>query len=361
MHPTISREIRFYRTRISALNSCFFRILSLSCFTKIYFPIPFYAHLSYLSGIISRNILRRSAFETTIHIICIAFCLGAILPDIHQRIPSTPTIRIDVHLVSGTHRMPIIKNIIKAKTSTGIVTLVFDNQVFVDIHERLAVESVIIILILIALRQTAIQIGEDIQSPIAIIQIEYFTMIILMIALIGLPISQSQSFSLLSCRLDSDDRLIGCIVFCTRLGYHLYMFDVRRTQSVEFNGSLDFLVIDINQRFTFSQDFYITVLLHHSRKMFQNIFCRAHFLQGGSFYLSHQSFRSHSERLSMAFHYNFLQVHCCLFQSYCPYLTYIKGIACRNIAHATYSYYRLSRLAGNHELAVLIRHAAIYQ
>ena len=67
--------------------------------------------------------------------------------------------------------MPIIENIIKTKTSTGIVTLVFDNQVFVDIHERLAVESVIIILILIALRQTAIQIGEDIQSPIAIIQI----------------------------------------------------------------------------------------------------------------------------------------------------------------------------------------------
>ena len=75
MHPTISREIRLYRTRISALNSCFFRILSLSRFTKIYFPIPFYAHLSYLSGIISRNILRRSAFETTIHIIRIAFCL----------------------------------------------------------------------------------------------------------------------------------------------------------------------------------------------------------------------------------------------------------------------------------------------
>ena len=67
--------------------------------------------------------------------------------------------------------MLIIKNIIKTKTSTGIVTLVFDNQVFVDIHERLAVESVIIMLILIALRQTAIQIGEDIQSPIAIIQI----------------------------------------------------------------------------------------------------------------------------------------------------------------------------------------------
>lgn len=67
--------------------------------------------------------------------------------------------------------MPIIENIIKTKTSTGIVTLVFDNQVFIDIHERLAVESVIIILILIALRQTAIQIGEDIQSPIAIIQI----------------------------------------------------------------------------------------------------------------------------------------------------------------------------------------------
>ena len=67
--------------------------------------------------------------------------------------------------------MLIIENIIKAKTSTGIVTLVFDYQVFVDIHERLAVESVIIILILIALRQTAIQIGEDIQSPIAIIQI----------------------------------------------------------------------------------------------------------------------------------------------------------------------------------------------
>ena len=61
--------------------------------------------------------------------------------------------------------MLIIENIIKAKTSTGIVTLVFDNQVFVDTHERLAVESVIIILILIALRQTAIQIGEDIQSP----------------------------------------------------------------------------------------------------------------------------------------------------------------------------------------------------
>ena len=39
----------------------------------------------------------------------------------------------------------------------------------------------------------------------------------------------------------------------------------------------------------------------------------------------------------------------------------IKGIACRNIAHATYSYYRLSGSAGNHELAVLIRHAAIYQ
>ena len=67
--------------------------------------------------------------------------------------------------------MPIIENIIKTKTSTGIVTLVFDNQVFVEIHERLAVESVIIILILIALRQTTIQIGEDIQSPIAIIQI----------------------------------------------------------------------------------------------------------------------------------------------------------------------------------------------
>ena len=67
--------------------------------------------------------------------------------------------------------MLIIENIIKTKTSTGIVTLVFDNQVFVDIHERLAVESVIIMLILIALRQTAIQIGEDIQSPIAIIQI----------------------------------------------------------------------------------------------------------------------------------------------------------------------------------------------
>ena len=46
-----------------------------------------------------------------------------------------------------------------------------DYQVFVDTHERLAVESVIIMLILIALRQTAIQIGEDIQSPIAIIQI----------------------------------------------------------------------------------------------------------------------------------------------------------------------------------------------
>ena len=68
--------------------------------------------------------------------------------------------------------MPIIENIIKTKTSTGIVTLVFDNQVFIDIHERLAVESVIIMLILIALRQTAIQIGEDIQSPIAIVQIE---------------------------------------------------------------------------------------------------------------------------------------------------------------------------------------------
>ena len=186
-------------------------------------------------------------------------------------------------------------------------------------------------------------------------------MIVLMIALIDLAISQSQTFSLLSCRLDSDDCLIGCIVFCTRLGYHLHMFDVRRTQSIEVNGSLDFLVIYINQRFTFSQDFYITVLLHHSRKMLQYIFCRAHFLQGCTFYLSHQSFRSHSERLSMSFHYNFLQVHCCLFQSYCPYLTYIKGIACRNIAHATYSYYRLSRLAGNHELAVLIRHAAIYQ
>ena len=42
-------------------------------------------------------------------------------------------------------------------------------------------------------------------------------------------------------------------------------------------------------------------------------------------------------------------------------LACIICIACRNIAHATYSYYRLSRLAGNHELAVLIRHAAIYQ
>ena len=67
--------------------------------------------------------------------------------------------------------MLIIKNIIKTKTSTGIVTLVFDNQIFVNAHERLAVESVIIMLILIALRQTAIQIGEDIQSPITIIQI----------------------------------------------------------------------------------------------------------------------------------------------------------------------------------------------
>ena len=30
------------------------------------------------------------------------------------------------------------------------------------------------------------------------------------------------------------------------------------------------------------------------------------------------------------------QVHCCLHQSYCPYLTYIICIACRNIAHASY-------------------------
>ena len=64
---------------------------------------------------------------------------------------------------------------------------------------------------------------------------------------------------------------------------------------------------------------------------------------------------------SFGFHNHLLQVHRCLLQCYRPDFTSIISIYSRMIAHTTYSYYRLCGFAGNHELAVLIRHAAIYQ
>ena len=80
----------------------------------------------------------------------------SILPYIKMRVPPAPTIGIDVAFVGGTQGMTVVENIVEAQTATEIGTFIMDGQILLDVHERLAIKHVVILLLLIALIQTII-------------------------------------------------------------------------------------------------------------------------------------------------------------------------------------------------------------
>lgn len=133
---------------------------------------------------------------------CHAHWKFSVLPNIEMRVPSTPTIRIDVALIGGTDRVAVVENIVEAQASAQIRALVADSQVFLYVHQRLAIEMIVVLLHLITLEQT-----------------------------------------------------IGGIIFRSRFGDNLHLSDVGSAQSVKFHRTGHLLVVNIDERRTLIQAF----------------------------------------------------------------------------------------------------------
>ena len=208
------------------MNSQFFCLLRESRLCEIDFSIPVDAHLADLSCVVSRDVLGRARLELAKHLVGVTFCQIPIFQNIHERAPLSSTPRIDVQFVGRSHGVLVIEHIVEAKTTTCIVILVFDSQVFPYIHERLAIKFIVVVLVLAELKQSSIQSREDIQPTIPIRQVKHFPMVVLVVAFIRLSVLQAKSFPLLFGGLDFDDRIVGGIIFCPRFRDDFHILDV---------------------------------------------------------------------------------------------------------------------------------------
>ncbi len=167
----------------------------------------------------------RTRLELAKHLVGVTFRQTSILPYIHERVPLSSTPRIDVQFIGRSHGVLVVEHIVEAQTSTRIVILVLDGQVFLYVHERLAIKLVVVVLVLLELKQSSIQGGENVQSTMPICQVKHFPMVVLVVAFIRLSVLQAKSIPFLSGGLDFDDCIVGGIIFRPWLRDDFYLLD----------------------------------------------------------------------------------------------------------------------------------------
>ena len=159
--------------------------------------------------------------------------------------------------------------------------------------------------------------------------------------------------------LDTDNRPDFSIVFRTRRGNDVHAFDVRRFELLQFLCVAYLLIIDIDLRLALGKDGELTVAPLHAGQHREQVVGCANVLQDRVLYLNGHAARGGLILRYLALHHDVLQHDSVTTETDVSHLANGAGLVVRLVAHKRYADKHVAWTAGDHEVAVGIRHATI--
>lgn len=359
VRPAVDHRVEFCHAEVSALRSYFFEVLDLSYFAGVCFPVPFCTRLSCLSNVVDHGVLHESTFRAAVRVVYVTFYLKTVLPSVRRQVPSAPAVEVSIRLMDNARKVLVVRGVVGAGASANVMALIFSGRIFISARRHLTMRSIVVVLVLVTLERATVRVKRSVRSPVAVVRVRCFAVVILVVTLVSLPVDRSRSFSLLSYHLSSSSDLVNYVMFYAQLNCRLCVFSIEEARSIRVGNSLSFLIVSVGREFAFTRSFCFSVLLRRSQGVFRGVFYQTRFLRKYAFCLDRRSFEDRSRELSVSFRCCFLRVRHYLLRDCHPCLACVVYVTYHGVTRTACSCCHLYNFTKGRRLTILVHRTTV--